>query len=101
MQVHDALPDAPGSAVDSGVLFALPPGEPVQAKQVAIFGLHDVLFSRVSKDGAEIDKVGGISDFGRDGWRRDGCQLGTAMFGRKTHTLFSSRPSFQPDWLAC
>ena len=67
MQIHDALLDAPGSAVDSDLLFALPPGEPVQAEQIAIFGLHDVLFGRVSKDGAEIDKIGGVSDLGRDG----------------------------------
>jgi hypothetical protein len=34
----------------------------MQAEQVSIFGLYNMLFSRVPKRGAEVDEVGRISD---------------------------------------
>ena len=48
MQVHDALPNTIRSTIHSGFLFALSPREPMQPQKVAILGLHDVLFGRVS-----------------------------------------------------
>ncbi len=67
VQVHDALLDALRSAVDPGVLLALPPGQPVEAEEVPVLGLHDMLLGGVPKGGTEVDKIGGIADLGRDG----------------------------------
>jgi hypothetical protein len=67
VQVHDALLDALRSAVDPGVLLALPPGQAVKAKEVPVLGLHDMLLGGVPEGGTEVDKIGGIPDRGRDG----------------------------------
>jgi hypothetical protein len=67
VQVDDTLLDALRAGVDLGVLLAPFPCEPVQAKQVSILGLDHMFLGRVAKGGAEVDKVGGVSDRGRDG----------------------------------
>lgn len=67
VEVNNTLLDALWTSVDLGVFLALAPCQPVQTKQISILGLYDVFFGGVSKRGAEVDKVGCITDGSRDG----------------------------------
>ena len=64
MQVDDALGVAAGTRIDAHALLSFAPGETVQADEVAILGLCNVLLRCVAELGAKVDKVVGISDFG-------------------------------------
>ncbi len=71
MQVNNALLDAPRAGIDSSVLFALLPGQTMQAEQVSVCGLDDMLLAGVAVAGAEIDEVKGASRLAADGQRDD------------------------------
>lgn len=59
VQVDDALLDAVRTGrVDLGVHLVALPGEAVQAQQIAVLGLYDVLFGCVAVQFAELDEVG-------------------------------------------
>lgn len=60
MQVDDALLDAVRTGVDPRGLVVALPCQAVQAQQVAVLGLDDVLLGHVAVEGAELDKVARI-----------------------------------------
>lgn len=69
VQVDDALPDGVGAArVDAAAFLAASPLQAVQAEEVAVLGLDNVLLRLVAPDAAQLDKVGGVADGIRYAW---------------------------------
>lgn len=62
VHIHDPLLDAGRTAVDTGALLAFAVGKPMQAEQIAILGLDNVLLGLVAKQPAQLDKVGRVAD---------------------------------------
>ncbi len=63
MKIDNVLANASRPAVHPQSLLALPPGKAVQAQQIAVGRLHNMLFGIVAMDGAEINKVACIAYF--------------------------------------
>ena len=66
MEEDNLLPDAPFSLIDAHLFLATPVGQAVEAEQVAIAGLDNMLLSLVTKQSAYIYEVGGLCDCGGD-----------------------------------
>lgn len=66
MEEDDLLPNAPFPLVDAHLLLASPVGQTVEAEQVAIAGLDNMLLSLVTEQSAYIYEVGGLCDCGGD-----------------------------------
>lgn len=66
VEEDDLLPNAPLSLIDAHLLLTSPVGQAVEAEQVAIAGLHNMLLSLITKQSAYIYKVGGLCDCGGD-----------------------------------
>ena len=62
VHVDHPLPLAVRSRIYTVIFFTLAPCQPVQAQEVAIFGLQDMLLGGVAVQAAKVDKVGAVPD---------------------------------------
>ena len=69
VHVDDSLPLAVRAGIDLLIFLAFPPSKAVCPQQISVFRLQHMFLGRVSEQSAEVDKVGGIPNRGRDSYR--------------------------------
>jgi len=68
MQVHDLLLNTIRTGIHTLILFALLPTQSVNAQEITILCLYDVLLGVVTREFAKVNKVGCLCD-----WVDDSC----------------------------
>lgn len=68
MEINHTLLDAMGPTIDLQAFLALLPSQAMEAEEISIRGLKNMLFSVIPLNGAQLNKVGSISDLINNAW---------------------------------